>query len=337
MRRPDGSEKKGGRKKASISQPELVTAVEAVVAEHTAGSPVDENIRWTNRSPREIAEELQVDGFSVCAETVRRILTEELELGFRQAEKEEAIRRFAFRDEQFEHIGRRRKWYHERGWPILSIDAKKKEVLGNFFRPGQAYTDGHLRVFDHDFSDLGGGRLVPYGVYDVLQNEGFMLLTDTSETSELVCDAVWRWWERTGWDRYYHAGGILLLCDCGGGNRTRYNRFKEDLADLARDLGRPIEVAHYPPGSSKYNPIERRMFCHVTQALKGVVLKSIHVARDFISHTSTSTGLEVIVQIARKQYHKGRQATAEFLENMPIEFNTFLPELNYTALCRYLG
>lgn len=306
------------------------------MADHTAGSPVDENIRWTNRSPREIAEELEEVGFSVCAETVRKILTEELELGFRQAEKEEATRQFAFRDEQFEHISQRRQWYQQRGWPILSIDAKKKEDLGNFFRPGRAYTDGQLQVFDHDFSSLGSGRLVPYGVYDVLHNEGFMLLTDTAETSELVCDAVRRWWERLGWDHYWATGGILVLCDCGGGNRTRHHRFKEDLVELARDLGRPIEVAHYPPGCSKYNPIERLMFCHVTRALKGVVLKSIQVARDFISRTSTSTGLEVIVEIARKKYHKGRQATAEFLENMRIDFNSFLPELNYTALCRYL-
>lgn len=330
-RRPDGSEKKGGRKKASLTQPGLVDAVETAVAEHTAGSPVDENILWTNRSPREIAEEVQEQGFSACAETVRQILTEELGLGFRQAEKEAATRHFEFRDEQFEHIASQRRFYEFMNWPILSIDTKKKELLGDFHRPGKGCTNGHLRVLDHDFGTLGHGRLVPYGVYDVVRNEGLMLLTDTADTSELACDAVWRWWQRMGWRHYDHAGGLLLLCDCGGSNGYRQYRFKEDLAKLACDLELPIEVAHYPPGCSKYNPIERRMFCHVTRALQGVVLRTIQVARDFIAGTSTQTGLSVAVEIARRVYHKGRQATTDFLEDMPILFNTFLPELNYTA------
>jgi hypothetical protein len=315
-----------------LAQPGLVDAVEVIVAEHTAGSPVDENILWTNRSPREIAQELQEEGFSACAETVRRILTDELGLGFRQAEKEEALRQFAFRNEQFEHIASRRRWYQLFNWPILSIDTKKKELLGNFHRPGQACTNGHVQVLDHDFRTPGQGRLVPYGVYDVLRNEGLMLLTDTADTSELACDAIWRWWQRLGWRHYPAAEGLLLLCDCGGSNGYRQYRFKEDLADLAYDLELPIEVAHYPPGCSKYNPIERRMFCHVTRALKGVVLKTIQVARDFIGCAHTQTGLSVIVEIARKTYHKGRKATLEFLQDMPIRFNNFLPQLNYTAL-----
>lgn len=307
-------------------------AIGEVVAEHTAGSPVDQNILWTNRSPREIAEEVQRQGFTAGPEAVWRILTEELGLGFRQAEKEEATRRFEFREEQFEHIAQRRWFYKLMDWPILSIDTKKKELLGNFHRSGKACTNGHVRVLDHDFRTPGQGRLVPYGVYDVLRNEGFMLLTATADTSELACDAVWRWWQRLGWRHYADAGGLLLLCDCGGSNGYRQHRFKEDLANLAYDLELPIEVAHYPPGCSKYNPIERRMFCHVTRALQGVVLRTIQVARDFISRTSTKSGLQLIVEIARHIYQKGRKATKDFLEDMPIHFNRFLPALNYTAL-----
>jgi hypothetical protein len=310
----------------------LVAAVQATVTAHTAGSPVDENIIWTNRSPQQIADELQVEGFSVCADTVRRILTEDLGLGLRQAEKEEASRQFAFRDEQFRHIACRREWYQSRGWPVLSIDTKKKELLGNFFRRGQAYTNGSLRVLDHDFSTLGTGRLVPYGVYDVAGNEGFMLLAEGADSSELACDALWRWWRRLGRHHYWRAERLLVLCDCGGSNGNRQYRFKEDLADLASDLRRPIEVAHYPPGNSKYNPIEHRMFCHVTRAMQGVVLRSLQVARDFIARTTTATGLQVTVEIARQTYERGRKATTAFMTDMPIRFGHFLPELNYTAL-----
>jgi hypothetical protein len=294
---------------------------------------VDQSIVWTNRSPRQIAEELNDEGLSVCAETVKRILKEDLGLGLRQAEKDEETRHFALRNEQFEHIAKRRTWYQTRGLPVLSIDTKQKELLGNFFRSGRAYTNGHLRVLDHDYRYPGSGRLVPYGVYDVTRNEGFMLLTDTADTSELVCDAVWRWWQRLGRHHYWRAGGLLLVCDCGGSNGNRLYCFKEDLVDLAYDLGRPIEVVHYPPGCSKYNPIERRMFCHVSRALKGVVLRTIQVARDFISRTSTTTGLRVKVEIARKKYHK-RQPTPDFRATMTntIHLGTFLPQLNYTAL-----
>lgn len=307
-------------------------AVEAVVATHTAGSPVDENIVWTNRSPRQIAEEVAAEGYSVCADTVRRILTEDLKLGLRQAEKEEAGKTCVFREAQFEHIARRRKWYERRGWPVLSLDTKKKELLGDFFRPGRAYTDGVVRVLDHDFVTLGSGRLAPYGVYDVAQNEGFLFLGQSADTSEFVCDALWRWWQRLGKRRYWHASGLLLLCDCGGSNGNRQHRFKEDLADLAYALRRPIEVAHYPPGCSKFNPIERRMFCHVTRALQGVVLRSIQVARDFMARTTTTSGLKVIVEVARYTYERGRKATAEFLNEMPIRFGKLLPQFNYTAL-----
>lgn len=312
--------------------PALVEAVQECVAEHTAGSPVDPQMIWTNRSPSEIAQELNDDGFSVCADTVRRILTKDLGLGLRQARKEEAASQFAFRDEQFRHIAKRREWYQRRGWPVVSIDTKKKELLGNFFRPGRAYTDGVVRVLDHDFVTLGGGRLVPYGVYDVTNNEGFVLLSQGPDTSELACDAVRKWWARLGWRRYWSAGGLLVLCDCGGSNGHRQLRFKEDLSELATELRRPIEVAHYPPACSKFNPIEHRLFCHVTRALRGVILPTIQVARDFIAGATTATGLKVTAEIARKMYHKGRKATADFLNTFPVRVNNFLPELNYTVL-----
>jgi hypothetical protein len=322
--------KKGGRKKAIIAQPGLREAVEEAVADRVAGSPVDEEIRWTNRSPAEIATEAVAAGFSVGADTVRRILTDELGLRRRQAVKDEAASEYPHRDEQFEHIRELRRWYERRHWPVISMDTKKKELLGEFFRPGRAYTDGVLHVQDHDFV-TSGQRLVPYGVWDTTRNEALLLLTRGADTSQLACDTVWRWWQRLGRRRYWHASGVLLLCDCGGSNGNRHHRFKEDLCGLATRLRRDIRVAHYPPGCSKYNPIEHCLFCHVTRSLQSVVLRTMELARDLIARTTTTTGLHVVAEIARHLYVKGRKATAEFIEHMPIVYDDFLPQLNYTA------
>ena len=160
------------------------------MADHTAGSPVDQSFLWTNRSPRDIAKELAVAGFDVGPDTVRTILTEDLGLSVRQAVKDEATCNFPQRDEQFEHIGRLRKTFQREGCPVLSIDTKQKELLGNFFRPGRAYTNGRVHVLDHDFATHGHGRMAPYGVYDVARNEGLMLLSVGPDTSQLACDAI---------------------------------------------------------------------------------------------------------------------------------------------------
>jgi hypothetical protein len=301
------------------------------VADRTAGSPVDDSLVWTNRSPRDIAAELAIEGFDVGPDTVRAILTDDLGLSLRQAVKDEATCHFAQRDEQFEHIGRLRKTFFAEGCPVVSIDTKQKELLGNFFRKGRAYTNGKVRVLDHDFASHGHGRMVPYGVYDVARNEGLMLLSIGSDTSRLACDAIWRWWQRLGKWHYSGARRLLLLCDCGGSNGYRQLLFKEELSVLAQDLDMSIRVAHYPPGCSKYNPIEHRMFSHVTRALRGVVLKSVEVAHRFIPRATTATGLRVVAEIARRIYQKGLHASAAFIENMPIQFHHFLPELNYTA------
>jgi hypothetical protein len=308
----------------------LQEAIEEAVATQTAGSPVDERIRWTNRSPAEIVSEVVAQGFSVCADTVRNILTEALGLRRRQAVKDEAACNFLQRDAQFRHIAELRHWYERRHWPVISVDTKKKELLGDFFRPGRAYTDGVLHVQDHDFV-TSEQRLAPYGVFDTAHNEALLLLARGADTSELACDAIWRWWQRLGRGRYWHASGLLVLCDCGGSNGYRQHRFKEDLCELASRLRRDIRVAHYPPGCSKYNPIEHRLFCHVTRSLRSVVLRTIEIARELIACTTTVAGLHVVAELARRAYTKGRKASKEFLDQMPIQRHTFLPELNYTA------
>jgi hypothetical protein len=313
-----------------VAQPDLLPAVEAAIAKDTAGSPVDENIRWTNRSVPELAAELQEQGFEVGVDALRNILFEELGLSRRAAFKDEAACHFPQRDEQFQYIAKLRAGYQRRGWPILSIDTKKKEILGNFFRPGRALTDGRVLVQDHDFV-TADQRLVPYGVYDVQRNEGLMLLTTGSDTCELAGDAIWRWWQRLGRHHYWLARRMLVLCDCGGSNGNRQHRFKEELCYLANDLRMDLQVAHYPPGCSKYNPIEHRLFCHVSRSLQAVVLKTIQVARQFIARTTTTFDLRVVAEVARRTYEKGSKASREYFEANPIRYDRFLPQLNYTA------
>jgi hypothetical protein len=327
---PNASEKKGGRKPASLAQPGLLAAVETAIANDTAGSPVDEQIRWTNRSPMQLTTELQQQGYEIGVDTVRHILFEELGLSRRAAFKDETSGHSPDRDAQFQHIAKLRAQYARRGWPILSIDTKKKEILGNFHHPGRAITDGRVRVQDHDFV-TAEQRLVPYGVYDVPRNEALMLLATGSDTSRLACDAIWRWWRRLGQRHYAGAPGMLVLCDCGGSNGNRQHRFKEELCYLAHDLRMDVRVAHYPPGCSKYNPIEHRLFCHVSRSLQAVILKTIEVARAFIARTTTAFDLRVVAEIARRTYEKGLKASPEYFSANPIRSDRLLPQFNYTA------
>jgi hypothetical protein len=308
----------------------LVAAVETLIEQDTAGSPVDDEVRWTNRSPADLAEELQEQGFAIRVDALRRILFDELGLSRRQAVKDETACRFAQRDEQFAYIAQQRADYARRGWPIVSIDTKKKELLGNFFRPGRALTDGRVRVADHDFV-TADERLVPYGVYDVVRNEALVYLSRGADTCQLACDALRRWWQRLGKKHYRYASQLLVLCDCGGSNGYRQLRFKEELCGVARDLELNVQVAHYPPGCSKYNPIEHRLFCHITRAWRAVVLKTIDVAKHYLTRVTTAQGLRAVAEIARRTYEKGVKATPAFMQHNPIEYDEFLPELNYTA------
>lgn len=317
--------------------PGLSEAIGEIVAERVAGSPTDEEIRWTCRSPAEITDQVHDQGFAVSVGTVRRILVDDLDLRRRQAVKDENDACFPLRDEQFQHIAQRRSLYRALHWPVLSIDTKQKEILGDFFRPGRAYTDGEFHVQDHDFVSHDG-RLVPYGVFDVERNESLMLLALGHDSRELACDAIRRWWHRLGRHCYAGADRMLLLCDSGGSNNRRHYVFKENLCRLAARLGIELEVCHYPPGCSKYNPIEHRVFCHVERSLRCLTLPTIEVAREAISRTRTTSGLRVVAEVAKRVYEVGKKASVKFIERMPISFGPTIPELNYRTVRReFLG
>ncbi len=327
----DAFEKKGGRKKASIACPRLEANLRRVVADHTAGDPMREDVVWTYLSTTEIVERLDRLGTSVSPDTVRSLLEE---LGFhrRQAEKTKAMGDTPSRNEQFGNIARLKEQYLDSPNPIISMDTKKKELLGEFFRAGQAWSNGTNAVFDHDFPSHADGKIIPHGLYDLKRNVGHITIGTSHDTSQFACDSFRLWWQRHGIRAYPNAESILLLCDGGGSNNCRHYVFKEDLQRLVNWMGIPIRVAHYPPHCSKYNPIEHRLFPHVTRAWSGVVFRTLDIVTACLRRVWTSTGLRVTYAVLDKVYQLKRRASDRFLESFPIQFEEPLPAWNYTVV-----
>jgi hypothetical protein len=242
------------------------------------------------------------------------------------------MKRVEHRNEQFENIARLKAEYVAAGNPVVSMDTKKKEYLGNFYRDGHLYTTKEIQVYDHDFNSLALGVVIPHGIYDMQRNTGYINLGTSRDTGEFACDCVRNWWVNQGRFAYPDATSILVLCDGGGSNSSRHYIFKQDLQALADELGIDIRIAHYPPYTSKYNPIEHRLFPHVTRACQGVVFTSVELVRELMQKTHTRKGLTVTVQIVDKVYQKGRKVAKDFKETMRIVFDEFLPKWNYTAV-----
>jgi hypothetical protein len=214
----------------------------------------------------------------------------------------------------------------------VSIDTKKKELLGTFYRDGKIYTRQALLAYDHDFPSYAEGVVIPYGIYDLKRNTGYISVGTSKDTSEFACDSIAWWWTEHGRTLYPGADSRCLLCDGGGSNSASKYLFKEDLQKRSDRLGMEIRVTHYPPYCSKYNPIERRLFCHLTRACQGVLFDSVATVKRLLEKTQTSTGLRVIVEVLDKVYQTGRKYTEGFKENMRILFDDLLPKWNYRAI-----
>jgi len=314
-----------------VAIPALEDNFVEVVADHTAGDPMREDLVWTYLTPPEIARHLDEMGTPVCADTVRKLLAE---FGFhrRQAEKTKTMGRAPGRNEQFEIIAELQQRYFDSPDPIISMDTKKKEFLGDLFRAGRGYSHGANAVFDHDFPSYADGKIIPHGLYDVKRNEGHLTLGTSHDTGRFACDSFALWWNRHGERAYPRATSILLLCDGGGSNNCRHHIFKEDLQRLVDRIGVSIRVAHYPTHCSKYNPIEHRLFPHVTRAWSGVIFRSLKNVTDCLKRVWTKSGLELTYAVLNKTYHLKRRVAADFLESCPIQFAQRLPEWNYTVV-----
>jgi hypothetical protein len=289
-------------------------------------------IRWTDLTRREISQRLAERGTPAGKRVVKQLMKRNNYVK-RQAQKSQTMgRRHPQRNAQFENIAKLKKEYLDAGDPVLSVDAKKKELLGNFYRDGKLYTQKVVAVFDHDFPSAASGVVIPHGIYDVARNQGHINLGTSHETSQFACESLAHWWQQRGRELYPNAKRLLLLCDGGGSNSANRYLFKEELQKLADLLKLEIRVAHYPPYCSKYNPIEHRLFPHVTRACQGVVFHTVEIVKELVAKTKTGTGLKVTVDVIDKVYEVGRKCSKGFKETMRLIFDEHLPKWNYRAI-----
>jgi Rhodopirellula transposase DDE domain len=302
-----------------------------VLREFTAGDPMRTEVRWTNLTTVEISKRLGELGTPAGRRVVQQLLKRH-DYVKRKARKSKTMGHHRDRDAQFQNIARLKEQYRAAGLPIVSIDTKKKERLGNFYRDGRLFTREPIIVNDHDFASSGDGVIIPHGLYDVERNRGHINLGLSHDTSEFACDSVAHWWELFGQESYLQATQLLLLCDGGGSNSATRYVFKEGLQKLADRLDLEIRVAHYPPYCSKYNPIEHRMFPHVSRACQGVVFETVSIVQQLMERPHTAQGLKVTVDVMDQVYETGHKAAADFKQTMKLIFDDFLPKWNYRAI-----
>jgi Rhodopirellula transposase DDE domain len=319
----------GGRKSRTDEQPGLVAALEKLVEPDSRGDP-QSPLRWTCKSTRALARALKADGFEVSRTKVGQLLKSS---GFslQSNRKTREGTQHPDRNAQFEHIAKRVRARQRCGEPALSVDTKKKEVLGNLKNPGKTYRRKRnpVKVNVHDFPDPELGKAIPYGVYDLSHNEAGVSVGITHDTAEFAVEAIRRWWYRLGTKRYRNPRRLLITADSGGSNSSRNRLWKTELQMLADETGMIIEVCHFPPGTSKWNKIEHRVFCHITRNWRGVPLETVEIVVKLIGSTRTKTGLEVHCWLDEDQYDKGRKVTDAEMQELLIKPNAFHGEWNY--------
>jgi transposase len=322
----------GGRKLRESEQPKLVELLRNLVDSGTRGDPMSP-LRWTCKSTRTLAEELSRQGFSVSANTVGRLLRE---CGYSLQANRKTIegKQHPDRDAQFRHISQRVKAFQRAGHPAISVDTKKKEPLGKMKNPGRTYRrkGDPQKVKTHDFPDATLGKAVPYGVYDITHNEAGVSVGVSHDTAEFAVAAIRRWWKRLGHKRYPRATRLLITADSGGSNSPRTRLWRWALQRLANETGMTIELCHYPPGTSKWNKIEHRLFCHITRNWQGVPLETMEIVVSLIGSTQTKEGLEVHAWLDEALYQKAKTITDTQLSEVRIRRDMFHGEWNYQIL-----
>ena len=322
----------GGRHRLTTRDPSLLKDLHDLVDPATRGDPMSP-LLWTCKGTRHLAEALGTRGHHVSHQTVARLLTE-FGYNLQANRKTEEGKDHPDRDAQFEHINRKVRTFQRRRQPVVSVATKKQELVGNYKNPGQEWEPKGRprRVKSKDFPDKVLGKVAPYGVYDPTANEGWVNVGITHDTAEFAVESIRRWWSRMGRPVYPEARELLVTADSGGSNGSRSRLWKVCLQELADELGLKIGVCHFPPGTSKWNKIEHRMFCRITENWRGRPLVSHEVVVNLIGSTRTRTGLRIQAELDTTSYETGVKVTNKQLEAVCLKKDKFHGEWNYTIL-----
>jgi hypothetical protein len=332
VRRPGG-----GRKPLTDHDPGLLPALESLVEPLTRGDP-QSPLRWTCKSTAKLASELDARGHAVSPRTINTLLAR-LGYSLQSNRKTREGGKHPDRNAQFEHINAKAESFEKAGQPVVSVDTKKKELVGDFRNGGREWQPKgkpeEVRV--HDFIDPKLGKAIPYGVYDLAANLGWVSVGVDHDTAEFAVATLRRWWEQLGSEMYPGAKRLLVTADGGGSNGSRCRLWKLKLQEFADETGLRVTVCHFPPGTSKWNQIEHRMFCHITQNWRGRPLVDLECVVNLIGSTTTETGLEIRAELDEKAYPLGRVVTQEEMESISIKADEFHGEWNYTIRPRRAG
>jgi len=324
----------GGRKRLVDHDLNLLRDLEALVDPVTRGDPMSP-LRWTCKSAAKLAAELQARGHTVSERSVNRLLNV-LDYSLQSNRKTLEGKGHPDRDAQFQHINRRAKAFQRQGQPVVSVDTKKKELVGQFRNGGREWQPQgqpeEVEVYDFVKKDLG--KAIPYGIYDQTTNTGWVSVGIDHDTAEFAVETLRQWWRKMGSKVYPRAERLLITADGGGSNGSRCRLWKVELQRLADEIGLKISVCHLPPGTSKWNKIEHRMFCQITENWRGRPLVSRQVVVNLIGHTTTKTGLTIRSELDEGSYPTGRKISDEQMEGLAIRRDKFHGEWNYTILPR---
>jgi transposase len=318
-----------GRKRVTVADPGILTTLDGLIEPTSRGEP-ESVLRWTCKSVNQLATALQSQGHTVSAMTVYTLLRE-MGYSLQSNRKTQEGQQHPDRDAQFQYIARQVSGFQAQHRPVISIDTKKKENIGNFKNGGQEWLPKQqpTPVKSHDFPDKILGKAIPYGIYDITRNHGWVNVGIDHDTAEFAVESIRRWWQQLGKTHYSRAKHLLITADCGGSNGNRNHLWKLKLQELADETGLTLHVCHFPPGTSKWNKIEHRLFCHITTNWRGQPLTSLQTVINLISHTTTQAGLAVQAQLDDNRYPTGIRVSDADFNAIAIHRRRFHGEWNY--------